>query len=144
MPAEQSYASHRRVVPGFHYLMVGIFAVNLLYQAWWTWVSMTIGALVALLVAIALLLLTLYTRRFALTVQNRVIRLEERLRLAQLLPEDLRRRARSLHVGQLIALRFAGDEELPELVRWVLDEDVRDQNAIKKRIRSWRPDHLRA
>jgi uncharacterized membrane protein YwzB len=142
--SEQSYASHRRVVPGFHYLTIGILAVNLLWQAWWTLRAISWERLVATLVAVALLLLVLYTRRFALTVQNRVIRLEERLRLERLLPEETRQRARALHLGQLIALRFASDEELPELVRWVLDENVRDVDAIKQRIRSWRADHLRA
>jgi hypothetical protein len=142
--SEQSYASHRRVVPGFHYLTIGILAVNLLWQAWWTLRAFSWERLVATLVAVALLLLVLYTRRFALTVQNRVIRLEERLRLERLLPEETRQRARALHLGQLIALRFASDEELPELVRWVLDENVRDVDAIKQRIRSWRADHLRA
>ncbi len=98
----------------------------------------------ATLVAIALPLIALYARVFALRVQDRVIRLEERQRLAQVLPEDLRGPARELRIEQLVGLRFASDEELPELVRWVLAEKVRDRKAIKSRIRSWRADHSRA
>src|SRR5262245_45144416 len=124
MSLEQSFASHRRVVPGFHYLTIGILALNFLWQGWWTIRAFSFDRLIAAVTGLGLLLLVLYTRRFALTVQNRVIRLEERLRLERLLPDDLRQRARGLRVGQLVALRFAGDEELPEMVRWVLDENV--------------------
>ncbi len=141
---EQSYANHRRVVPAFHFLTIGILTVNLLWQAWWAVRAFGWDRLISALVGLALLLLALYARRFALTAQDRVIRLEERLRLERLLPEDLRERARTLHLGQLVALRFASDEELPELVRWVVDGDVRDRDAIKRRIRSWRADRLRA
>jgi hypothetical protein len=142
--AEQSFANHRRVVPVFHFLTLGILIVNFLWQAWWTVRTFDWDRLLSALVGLALLLLALYARRFALTVQDRVIRLEERLRLERLLPDDLREAARTLHLGQLVALRFASDEELPELVRWTLDGNVRDRDAIKRRIRSWRADRLRA
>ena len=77
-------------------------------------------------------------------VQDRVIRLEERLRLAQLLPPDLAPRIHELGAGQLLALRFAGDEEIPDLTRKVLDEKIRGREEIKKLIRHWRPDRMRA
>jgi hypothetical protein len=79
-----------------------------------------------------------------LTVQNRVIRLEERLRLARLLPADLQGRIEELTVGQLVALRFASDGELVELTRKVLTEGITDKKAIKSMVTTWRPDHLRA
>lgn len=81
---------------------------------------------------------------FALTVQDRVIRLETRLRLERLLPADLKARILEFSVGQLIALRFASDAELPDLARRVLDEKVKDKKAIKQMIKTWKPDYLRA
>jgi len=85
-----------------------------------------------------------FARIFALKVQDRVIRLEMRMRLQQVLPPDLRGRIPEFAVGQLVALRFAGDAELPELARKVLDEKLTDRSAIKKMIRDWQPDELRA
>ena len=81
-----------------------------------------------------------YARSFALKAQDRVIRLEEQSRMARLLPDDLRNRADELSARQLIALRFAADGEVPELVRWVLKDNVTDAKAIKQRITVWRPD----
>jgi hypothetical protein len=89
-------------------------------------------------------LVALYARMFALTVQDRVIRLEMRLRLEKLLPADLKSRILEFSVGQLIALRFASDAELPDLARRVLDEKVKDKKSIKQMIKTWKPDYLRA
>jgi hypothetical protein len=144
MASEQNLANHTRIVPGYHYGVYGILALNLLWQLWRLYSRFGADQVMATLVALVLPLMALYPRTFALTVQNRVIRLEERLRLERVLPEELRGPARGLHLGQLIALRFADDAELPELVRWVLAGDVRDKKAIKQRIRGWRADHLRA
>ena len=77
-------------------------------------------------------------------MQDRVIRLEMRLRMQQLLPADLRPRIPEFSVGQLVALRFASDQELPELARKVLDEKIEDRKAIKKLVKNWQPDFLRA
>jgi hypothetical protein len=79
-----------------------------------------------------------------LTVQDRVIRLEMQLRLRQTLPADLHARIDDFTPKQLVALRFASDEELPQLCRTVLNDRVMEQKAIKKMIKKWRPDHLRA
>ena len=98
----------------------------------------------AFLAAVALLLVGWYARQFAVTVQDRVIRLEEQLRLARLLPPDLRTRVGEFTHGQLIALRFASDAELPSLAQRVLAEKITDRAAIKAIIRDWKPDHLRA
>jgi hypothetical protein len=141
--APQSYASHRRYVPGFHFLTSGLLLVNLIWSVVRLVRDFSVDAAVGVLTAVALGLLFLYIRQFALRVQDRVIRLEERLRLARLCP-DLGDRIEELRTGQLIALRFASDEELPDLVRRVLDERITDRNAIKQAIRHWRPDHLRA
>jgi Family of unknown function (DUF6526) len=102
------------------------------------------GTTVSLLVAIALFLLAFTARVFALTVEDRVIRLEMRLRLQQLLPQELKARIPELTVNQLVALRFSSDAELPDLTRKVLEEKLNDRKAIKKLIRNWQPDYLRA
>jgi hypothetical protein len=100
--------------------------------------------LVDLLTAAALLVLAFYARIFALTVQDRVIRLEERLRFERLLPEDLKARIPEFTRGQFVALRFASDAELPALARKVLSDNLTDGKAIKQLVQSWRADHLRA
>lgn len=82
-------------------------------------------------------------RRFALGVQDRVIRLEERLRMERLLPDELRGRSEELTTDQLIGLRFASDAELPGLVRRVLDGELTDRKEIKRAVENWRADHQR-
>jgi hypothetical protein len=96
------------------------------------------------LLAAALVVLVLEARLFALAVQDRVIRLEERVRYERVLPEELRWRADELTVNQFVALRFASDDELPQLMRKVLDEKLTERKAIKQLIKTWRPDYLRA
>jgi hypothetical protein len=73
-----------------------------------------------------------------------VIRLEERMRMRALLPADLQPRIEAFTVKQLVALRFASDQELPALARKVLDDKMEDQKAIKKLVTAWRADHQRA
>ena len=99
---------------------------------------------IGLALAVGLILMFWYMRVFAVTVQDRVIRLEERLRMEALLPADLKTRIPEFSPGQLVALRFASDAELPALARRVLDEKLTDQKAIKRLIKEWRADHLRA
>jgi hypothetical protein len=96
------------------------------------------------LTSVAILMGFLLARMFALSVQDRVIRMEERLRCERLLPQDLQPRIVELEPGQLISLRFASDAELPALARRVLDEKIKDRKAIKQQIKNWRPDYLRA
>jgi hypothetical protein len=103
-----------------------------------------VNGTIDVLTAAALFLLCYYARIFALTVQDRVIRLEERLRYEKLFPEDLKARIPEFTRGQLVALRFASDAELPELARKVLSENLTDRKAIKQLVKNWRPDHLRA
>jgi hypothetical protein len=142
--APQTFENHTRIVPAYHLGTLGIFAVNLLWSLYRLAKYPSADTLVSLLLAVGLLLLFFYARAFALTVQDRVIRLEMELRMRQLLPADLQSRIVDLTPGQLVALRFAGDEELPDLCRTVLDDKVTDLKAIKKMIKKWRPDHLRA
>ena len=140
----QSYENHTRFVPAFHYVALPIFAINLFWSGYRAFVSFSFESVLALLLAIAFVLLALLARIFALTVQDRVIRLEMRLRFAQLLPADLRSRAHDFTVAQLVGLRFASDQELPDLARKVLEEKLTDRKAIKQLIRDWQADLLRA
>jgi hypothetical protein len=95
-------------------------------------------------VALALVGLAGAARAMALTVQDRVIRLEMRLRLQQVLPPDLFARCGEISRPQVVALRFASDAELADLVREVLAGKLTTQKAIKERVRNWEPDYLRA
>ena len=145
--ADQTFATHRKYVPGFHFVTLGILVINLLwalYRAIWPIPGMPVpDRLMAVLLAIALALLAWYVRVFPLRAQDRVIRLEERHRLERLLPPDLRSRIGELSTGQVIALRFASDSEVADLTRVVLDQKITGQDDIKKKIRDWRADHLR-
>ena len=101
-------------------------------------------SVVAALTALALVMGLTYARLFSLTVQDRVIRLEMRLRLAQVLPAELRGRIVEFTPAQLVGLRFASDAELPELARKVLEGKIAERKAIKSMVRDWQADELRA
>jgi cell division protein FtsL len=100
-------------------------------------------AILNLFLAVALLILAFLARLFALGVQDRVIRLEERLRYQQLLPQDLKARINEFTTKQLVALRFASDAELPAVARKVLAEKMEERKAIKQMIQNWRADYQR-
>jgi|SRR5262245_20138772 len=142
--APQNLKNHARTVPLFHYVAFPIFVVNLA----WTLVRLAKSpsgeTAMAALLAVGLVLLAWYARTFALRVQDRVIRLEMRLRMRELLPADLAARVHEFTPRQLVALRFAGDRELPALARQVLDQKMNDGRAIKQLVKEWQADHLRA
>lgn len=142
-PAEQNFANHTQKLPPLYMAAFLVLAANLLWSLWTLIRFPTIATGLAVLTAFALLVVGLYARTNAQIVQNRLIRLEERLRLANILPADLKARIGELSTGQLIALRFAGDDEVTELVREVLAGDIQDRKAIKMKIRHWRADFLR-
>jgi hypothetical protein len=143
--AEQNFSNHTRYVPTFHFFVLPVLVLNF---GWAVGKLVRLGfsgdGVVYLLTALALLLLAFNARLFALTVQDRVIRLEERMRLSRLLPDDLKPRAAEFTVGQLAGLRFASDEELPGLARKVLSDKITDRKAIKQMVQNWRADNLRA
>jgi len=143
--AEQNYANHVKWVPAFHFFVMPVLVLNFgqsVYQMihW----GFSFGRLVDLLTAAALVTLMFLARLFALKVQDRVIRLEERLRMERLLPADLKSRIGEFRPAQLVALRFASDEELPELTRKVLNDKIQETKAIKLMVKNWRADYLRA
>jgi hypothetical protein len=142
--ATQTYATHRRFVPGFHFFALPVLAAN---------VVVTILRLVrdpgfetgwSVIVALALFLAIFLLRGMPLRAQDRIIRLEERTRLDRLVPADLRGRIGELTPGQLVAIRFAPDEEVPDLMRRTLNGELKTTNDIKRAVRNWRADHLRA
>ena len=140
----QNFQNHAKFVPGFHIVTLGIFAINLIWSLYRVVRAFSAQSVIALLLAVAFLLTAFYGRIFALTVQDRVIRLEMRLRMQQVLPAELRERIPEFTVSQLVALRFASDAELPSLARKVLDEKLNDRKAIKKLVQNWQADFLRA
>jgi hypothetical protein len=142
--ATQNFQNHAKFVPGFHFGVLGIFGANIIWSAWRLIHGFSAERVFGLLLAIAFLMCAFYARIFALTVQDRVIRLEMRLRLERLLAGDLRGRILEFSPGQLVAMRFASDTELPELARKVLEEKIEDRRAIKQMVRDWQADWLRA
>jgi Family of unknown function (DUF6526) len=143
--AEQNFANHTKFFPPFHFFVLPVLLINLGVQLYWMkvfWFSYT--GILGVLIALALILGFLSARLFALSVQNRVIRLEERLRYQRLLPADMQSRIDEFTVAQMVSLRFASDAELPALARKVLDEKLQQRKAIKQLVKNWKPDYLRA
>lgn len=140
----QTFENHTRLVPAWHFVAAPILLLNFGFAISHLIKDHSTDNVVALLLAIALLILWAFSRLFALTVQDRVIRLEMRLKLASLLPAEMRSRIPEFTVAQLVSLRFASDEELPALAKKVLDEKINDRKTIKKMIKNWQPDELRA
>ena len=140
----QTFENHARIVPAYHYVAFPLFAINFFFALYKVVTEFSWANLVVFGTSIALVLLFFVARVMVLTVQDRVIRLEETLRMRALLPADLQARIADLTVRQMVALRFASDGELPDLVRQVLDGKIEDQKAIKKMVRQWRADFQRA
>jgi len=138
----QTYANHVRWDPLFHFFVLPVFfLLALACTIHFIWRPGLHSALM-FIVAVALAIAVVKIRLYALRVQDRVIRLEERQRLASLLPEPLRSRIPELTIGQLVGLRFASDVEVAKLVERALSENL-SREDIKKAIQAWRPDHLR-
>lgn len=140
----QNFGNHVRFVPAYHLFVFGVFLINFVWRLMQLRFGITFASIMNVLLAAAFLVLFFYARMFAVTVQDRVIRLEMRLRMERLLPPELRTRIPELTLAQLISLRFAGDEELAGLTRQVLEEKLNDRKTIKRRIKSWQADFLRA
>ena len=139
---EQSYKSHRRYFPWHHFVVQPLLFANFIAQTvrlvndqskWNVW---------QVVLAIALVIFSFTSRSMSLRAQDRVIRLEERMRLMQLMPGE-QSLVDSLRTGQLVALRFAPDAEAPALARRAAAGELQKGEAIKKEIQNWRPDYLR-
>jgi len=139
----QTFANHTRWQPPFHFFIVPVMLINVIWSVvqfikapglnsgWW------------IIVSVALLVLAFLVRVNSLTVQDRLIRLEEKLRYQQILPAPICQQASALNMGQIIALRFAGDDELEELVGSVLAGKLAKAGDIKRAIKGWRADMFR-
>ena len=135
--AQQSYKNHVRVHPLFHVVLMPL-CLFLLGATVWLWFhERTFARGVGIVAAFTLMLLAFVTRRYALKVQDRVIRLEETLRIASLGGAPT-----GISAQQCVALRFASDPEVVSLA----ERAVRDQLApaqIKEAVQEWRADHHR-
>src|SRR5580704_5833664 len=135
MEKTQNFENHAKFFPLFHFVAGPLLLINLV----WAIVRMVRvfsgPNLQSLILAIGVVALSFAARAMALAVQDRVIRLEMRVRMAHVLPADLQQRIPEFTVSQLVALRFSSDAELPELSRKVLQEKLSNRTAIKKLIR---------
>jgi Family of unknown function (DUF6526) len=142
---EQTFANHGRFVPPYHFFVIPVLVINFGWSIYrWKVAGFSVDGFISIVVALALLLGFLTVRLMALSVQDRVIRVEERLRYDRVLPADLKPRVAEITLNQFVSLRFASDAELPALARKVLDEKLDNRKAIKQLIKNWKPDYLRA
>lgn len=145
----QTFANHTRFDPLFHFFLGPIFILGVVLSLIHFFVHFghndfreNFHAFLLIVLAVALLTLVFKVRLYSLKVQDRLIRLEERLRLTQLLSEPLRSRIPELTEDQLCGLRFASDAEVPKLVERALNEKL-SRKQIKQAIQNWRPDYWR-
>ena len=143
MADTQTYSNHVRWFPPFHFVLAPFMLVNLIY-----WIVRMVqvpswdhGWMIV--VSLALTVMILVARVQALKVQDRVVRLEERLRYREVLSPELAEKAVNLRTGDMIALRFASDEELPGLVEKTLAGGFEKPKDIKLAVKDWRGDYLR-
>ena len=140
----QSYKNHTRLFPLFHFIVIPILVLNFANEFRHLIANPNRSTAFATLVAFGFVALAGAARQMVVTVQDRVIRLEMQLRLARVLPSDLQSRIVSLERGHFVALRFASDEELPGLVREIVDGRLQRPKDIKRRVKNWQADWLRA
>src|SRR5262245_43958446 len=140
---QQSLQNHVRMIPAYHYFIFGALTLNLIVSIISLVSTPSLATLTGVLTASALIVLAFYARVFALKAQDRVIRLEMRLRMKELLPPALQSRLGEFPAGQLVAMRFASDAELSDLAAKVLAGNVHDKKTIKGMIKDWQGDFLR-
>lgn len=140
--AVQSYKNHVRWLPAFHFFAAPVLLINTINEGRHLYAAPSRGSAFAFVVAAAILTVGFLARTQALTAQDRLIRLEMRLRLQPLLPADLYARFNDLTTPQLVALRFASDGEMADLMRTVLKDGTK-QGDIKKLIKQWEGDYVR-
>ena len=139
----QTFSTHRRWIPAWHFFALPVLVANVFIVAARFWRDPRLVNGWAVIVAIALVTGILISRTMPLRAQDRIIRLEERIRLEQVLPGDMRGRIGNLTPEQFIGLRFAPDDEVPELTKRALNGELKTRADIKRAIRNWRPDHMR-
>lgn len=141
---EQNYSNHTRWFPLFHFVVMPLLILNFLSHLVRLFIAPDWSLAFWTILSITLILLALAARLMVLKVQDRLIRLEERLRYREVLPGDLLSRALDLSVRDMIALRFASDAELADLVRRTCDRELATPKEIKLAVKNWRADYHRA
>ena len=139
----QTFSTHRRFIPAFHFFALPVLLINMFVVAIQFWRDPRLINAWTVLVAIALAIGISWSRFMPLRAQDRIIRLEERARLERLLPADLRGRIGDLTERQLIAIRFAPDNEVPDITRRALSGELKSPGDIKRAIKDWRGDYFR-
>lgn len=142
MSKTQSLKNHARFDPAYHFLITGVYVLNLVYAGIHLHRQPNLSSGWYLVLSILAIVPILRLRSYPLKVQDRVIRLEERLRLQALAPQEWHAQIYRLSEEQLIALRFAADDEVVELAKQALEHNL-TRKQIKERIKSWRPDDWR-
>lgn len=143
MATPQDYGNHAKFVPAFHFFAIPILVFSTFYHGYRLATGPDLDSVVGFASAMAIVVVAFLARLFPLGVQDRVIRLEERLRLQEVLSEGNRQRIGELTTDQLIGLRFASDDEVDALVTRVLAGEFSDRKAIKAAVTRWRADHQR-
>jgi hypothetical protein len=143
MKDTQNYSNHTRWLPLVHFVLFPIFAFNLIWQTVRLYQEPRWDRVVMILLALAFIGLNVAARLQALRAQDRVIRLEESLRYQRTLQGELAEKAEALPTRLKIALRFASDEELAELVERTVSGELKTSKEIKLAIKKWRGDYLR-
>lgn len=141
---KQSFEKHAQWTPIYHFVASPLVAFYAVYKITQAFKAPSPDTAWEAVFAIGVMATVWSARIMALTVQNRVIRLEMRLRLRELLSADLAKRIPELTTRQLIALRFASDPELPSLVERTLKGEFASGKAIKAAVKDWQSDYLRA
>jgi hypothetical protein len=142
MDKQQTLANHAKFDPSFHFFLLPVLLINVIVIGFQLYRHPGVLGTWLLLVSLALLVMAGRVRSYATHLQDRIIRMEERLRLSTVLQEPLRSRIGELTDAQLIGLRFASDAELPGLVQRAIDERL-TRSDIKKAVSDWRPDYSR-
>ena len=140
----QNYKNHAKFFPLFHFVVTPLLAVNWIYSGIQLRQQFDTPHIIAFITALTLILLALASRVMALAVQDRVIRLEMRLRLKDVLPANQQADIAKISRSQFVGLRFASDAELPALVAKVLADDIQKADTIKQMVKNWVADDLRA
>ena len=141
-PAPQSFKNHGRLDPPYHFVLTAVLAVNLFIVLCYAVKNLNYLTEWLVVLSIAAFIPLFKLRSYPLKVQDRVIRLEERIRLQALAPAEWHAQIYRLSEDQLIALRFAADDEVVELAKQALEENL-TRKQIKERIKSWRADDWR-
>ncbi len=144
MADQQNYSNHVRWYPLFHFVIIPLLTINLIFQIVRLIMVPDWDRGFWVLLGLVFILMALAGRLQVLQIQDRIIRLEEKLRYREVLPPELAVRAAGLSSGQIVALRFASDDELSDLIQRTLNGEFASGRDIKVAVRDWRGDHLRA